>query len=173
MAAAEASGGFARLTQLTAGDLIGGAPIAVPTTATMLDAARVLAEHHIGIAPVVDADGTCVGVLGLRDFVNYELDRVGDHAPARKKNVHPPGDTLVRDWSVQRFMATAVQSVPFDAPLKQVIEMMLGSKLHHLVVLDKAGKPIGVLSTLDVLSAFNAMDDEHRVGGAKPRPSQP
>lgn len=167
MTTACAKSGFARLTQLTAGDLIGGEVISLPSSATMYEAARVLAAQLIGLAPVVDEAGRCIGVLGLRDFVNYELDRIGEDVPCgRKTNKPPEGERLLPCTSVLRFMSTAVQTVPFDAPLKRVVEMMLGGQLHHLVVLNKEAKPIGVLSTLDVLSAFNSMDDEQ--SGALP-----
>ena len=152
-----------RLRQLTAQDLINGEIIVLRATATMNDAAHVLAKHSIGIAPVVDEKGCCIGVISPRDFLAYELDRTGDvSGDARAANLTGDGTPFLPCMSVKRYMSTAVQTVPADTRLKRIIEVMLGGRIHHLVVLNEQMAPLGVLSTLDVLAAVNAIDDEQR-----------
>jgi CBS-domain-containing membrane protein len=156
-----------RLRQLTAQELINGETVVLQATATMNDAAHVLAKHSIGIAPVVDEDGCCIGVLSPRDFLAFEIDRTGDvGGDARAANLSNDGAPFVPCMSVQRYMSTAVQTIASNTRLKHIIEVMLGSRIHHLVVLDAQSAPLGVVSTLDVLAAVNAIDDEQhpRVG---------
>lgn len=156
-----AATGLSRLMQLTAGDLISGEAVVVASHATMHEAACQLAEHCIGLAPVVDESGRCIGVIGARDFVTFEIDREGDFVPANARRPNVSTDGLCLPWnSVLRFMATAVQTIRFDAPFQRVSEIMLAEHIHHLVVLDSVTQPIGVLSTLDVVSALTAIHDE-------------
>jgi CBS domain-containing protein len=154
---------FDRLEELCAGELMGGRVIVIPAKATMHQAAQTLDSEMVGAAPIVDEGGTCVGVLSTRDFVTYEIDRTGDAAiSSRAANLSPDGTACLPCFSVQRYMSTAVQTIAASAPLKRVMEMMLGSRIHHLVVLNADSKPLGVISTLDVLAAVNAIDDERR-----------
>jgi CBS-domain-containing membrane protein len=153
--------GLSRLRVLTAGDLIGPAVISIPADFTMTRAARTLSSNRIGLTPVVDKAGCCIGVLSAKDFVTFELVRNGEETQANRPNLAPRG--TFQDWdSVRRFMSTAIQTVPFDAPLERVAEIMCAEHIHHLVVLDEQARPIGVVSSLDVLAALVAIVDEER-----------
>jgi CBS domain-containing protein len=59
------------LTSLTAGDLMSRDVIQVPETMPLREAARLLLQHQISGAPVVDPNGACVGVLSLNDLVHW------------------------------------------------------------------------------------------------------
>jgi CBS-domain-containing membrane protein len=153
--------GLSRLRILTAGDLIGPDVISIPAAFTMTQAARTLSSNRIGLTPVVDKVGCCIGVLSAKDFVTFEIVRNGEQTPAKRPNLAPRG--TFQDWdSVRRFMSTAVQTVPFDAPLERVAEIMCAEHIHHLVVLDEQARPIGVVSSLDVLAALVAIVEEER-----------
>ena len=43
--------------------------VSIPLTATILDAAKIIVEKHIGLLPVIDEDNRPVGVVGLRDLL--------------------------------------------------------------------------------------------------------
>jgi CBS-domain-containing membrane protein len=149
--------------QLTAGDLLNGEIVALRSAATMHQAAHKFAELSIGLAPIVDDAGHCIGVLSARDFVTFEIDRTGEETPPNDKpcNKAARGDFL--PWnSVRKFMSTAVQTIAFDTPLLRVGEIMLAEHIHHLVVLDDRSAPIGAVSTLDVLSALVAIVYEQK-----------
>jgi CBS-domain-containing membrane protein len=163
MDSAQIAIGLPRLHQLTAGDLISGEIIVVQSTDTMHQAACKLAEQSVGLAPVVDEAGRCVGVISSRDFIAFEVDRTGDALPAHAKQANLSSDATCMPWdSVARFMATAVQTVSFDLPMRRICEIMLAEHIHHLIVLDEQTKPIGVVSTLDVISALLAICDEEQ-----------
>ena len=110
MATSETNGGLARLTRLTAGELISGEVIVLQSTATMHQAACKFAEFSIGLVPVVDEAGHCIGVLSARDFLTYEIERTRDGTPPKCKPSNKPADgEYLLPWdSVLRFMSTAV-----------------------------------------------------------------
>ncbi len=50
------------------------------------------------------------------------------------------------------FAASSVDSVMADAPLGEAVHQMHESRAHHLVVVARgSGRPVGILSTLDIL----------------------
>lgn len=57
------------LLERTAGDLMSREPLAFSADMPLRDAARALLQAQIEGAPVVDADGKCIGVLAAVDFV--------------------------------------------------------------------------------------------------------
>jgi CBS-domain-containing membrane protein len=57
-------------------------------------------------------------------------------------------------------MSPSVQSVDAGASLVAAARMMCTAHLHHLPVIDEEDRPIGILSTLDVVAAMvNAVDE--------------
>jgi CBS-domain-containing membrane protein len=57
------------LLALTAGDLMTRDVVRLPMEMPLRDAARLLLRNQVGGAPVVDAQGKCVGVLSAIDFL--------------------------------------------------------------------------------------------------------
>jgi CBS domain-containing protein len=57
------------LLALTAADLMSSDVVLLPEHISLREAARLLLQHQIGGAPVVDKDGRCVGVLTAIDFL--------------------------------------------------------------------------------------------------------
>src|SRR5262245_58405041 len=74
------------LLALTAGDLMTRDVLTLSQEMSLRDAARLLVRHQIGGAPVVDAQGRCVGVLSATDFVR--------RAEARDEVTRPPSPPL-------------------------------------------------------------------------------
>jgi CBS domain-containing protein len=57
-------------------------------------------------------------------------------------------------------MTPAVQSVAVDAPLLAAARIMDAQHVHRLIVLDAKERPIGVVSTMDIVAALlNAIEE--------------
>ena len=70
------------LLDLTARDLMTVNPVVLPERLPLREAARLLWKHHVSGAPVVDADGRCVGVLSAVDFLPWaEQEGPGEKPP--------------------------------------------------------------------------------------------
>ncbi len=76
------------LLEMTAGDLMSRDVVTIDQDLPPAEAAHVLLENRIGGAPVVDADGRCIGVLSATDFVR-RTDRL-DRSPSRAVAPLPP-----------------------------------------------------------------------------------
>jgi CBS-domain-containing membrane protein len=63
------------LLGLTADDLMTRDVVRVPEGMSLRDAARLLLRNHVGGAPVVDAQGRCVGVVSAIDFLRLAEKR--------------------------------------------------------------------------------------------------
>ena len=124
------------------------------------DAARVLAEHRIGGAPVVDEQRRVLGVLSQSDLARLEADRpsaaaagafFSDVEDYRDLAVLPADESLVR---VDAVMQRDVLSVPPAATLQEAAQRMRAQRIHRLLVLED-GRLRGLVSALDLLIAVD------------------
>ncbi len=134
-----------RLLSLTAGDLMTPAAVCVNDLETMSDAAAVLKRHKISGVPVVDIDGRCVGVLSNADFVRRESTESGQ---ASTVTMTPVTD-LVADH-----MAGDPLTVGVKDSLLAASRLMCNKHVHRLIVVDNDRKPLGIVSSLDVVAAL-------------------
>lgn len=131
----------------------------VTTKTTIADAARVLAEKHIGTLPVVDANGKLVGLLPLRsllltvmpDFVHLveDFDFVSDFGAAEARK--PDQALLARP--VSEIMLDP-ESVEETSGLMRAFALLHQHQLHDLPVVDAQSKLVGIVSRVDVGAAF-------------------
>jgi CBS-domain-containing membrane protein len=143
----------------TAADLMSRDVVAIPQAMSLKAAARLLSQAHISGAPVVDAEGRCVGVLSASDFVRWAEN--GERA-ARRGGPEPgpvfsawqvvDTDVLPEDEVHQYMTADPVTASP-AARIDELARMMLDAHIHRLIVVDERGRPVGVISSTDVLAA--------------------
>jgi CBS domain-containing protein len=110
-----------------------------PSTATVEDAARLMAEANVGFLCVLDGEGRLVGVITDRDIV---VRAVARHRAA----VATVGDVMTRHAA----------SVGEHASVADAASVMSDHQCRRLVVTDDAGAPVGVLSLDDLLRVAGA-----------------
>ncbi len=129
-------------------DIMTRAVVTVPDSASVSQAWAVLAEHHLGQAPVVNTDGILVGLLSRADLM--QRDRL------------PGPDTHALVWkallmqSVTELMFTPLPAVAPDTDIRRVARVLLDTGLPGLPVVDDAGVVSGFVSRSDILRAVVA-----------------
>jgi CBS domain-containing protein len=113
-------------------DVASSAVVVVGPEHTVRDAARMMAQHHVGSAVVTDAE-QLAGILTERDVLK-QVARGSD-----------PDNTTVADM-----MTRDVVTVGPDWDLIEAAEEMARRRIRHLVVFE-GGQLLGVLSVRDVL----------------------
>jgi CBS domain-containing protein len=171
-------------------------------------------RNHVAGAPVVDAQGQCVGVLSAVDFLRLAANREdvtrptspplpvtcafqAKHrrpdgsevtlctlppgvCPIQVKHTGPGGEELLVcsqphcvlvDWQVvdieklprdevRQFMTPCPVTVRPDMAVRTLARIMADAHIHRIIVVDEEQKPLGVVSTTDVLAALARCDDE-------------
>jgi CBS domain-containing protein len=112
--------------------------ITIPIASTMRAAAQVLAKAHISGAPVVNREGRCVGVLSAADFFRGAVQEDLEIDPTDQVGEHMTADPVL---------------VAPATPVRQLARMMLDAAIHRVIIVDDQRRPIGVVSSTDVLAA--------------------
>lgn len=138
--------------ELTAADVMRRG-VLVPQHMTLRRAARLMAEGRVGAAAVTDRRGRCAGLLLATALVRWLADG------------HPAGPQPASVWSewqmsvpavgngdeVRRHMIPEPLTVPPDTPLPEVARLVLAERSGRAVVIDQQRRPLGIVSTADVL----------------------
>jgi CBS-domain-containing membrane protein len=146
-----------RLNELTAWDVMSRHVKTIPQEMPLQEAARMLAREHVSGAPVVDAVGKCVGVLSAIDFVRW-ADKGTEPVPAR---IWP---SYYSDWQVvdlhclpkdevRAHMSHDVVTARPTVPITKLARMMIDAHIHRIVVVDAECRPIGIVSSTDIIAA--------------------
>ncbi|OAI55180.1 hypothetical protein AYO44_00255 [Planctomycetaceae bacterium SCGC AG-212-F19] len=146
------------LRELTAGDLMKQPVVTIPQEMSLQAAAGLLQQEQISGAPVIDHEGRCVGVLSTTDFLRLaKRDRAAASAAS-------PTDAYFSDWqvidiatlppdAVQAHMSADVVAAAASTPIADLSRMMLDAHIHRVFVVDGTRRPVGVVSSMDILAA--------------------
>ncbi len=153
-----------RLLGLRVQDVMSWNVVTVPANSTMSEAADLLRKHHVTGAPVVDELGQCVGVLSGTDYIHSKAGGPGGDASTHDLVMHGPAGQYqieeVQHDLVRCHMSPAVQTVDSDYSLLEAARYMCDGHVHRLIVVDGNSAPIGVLTSLDLVSAWVSAVEE-------------
>jgi CBS domain-containing protein len=155
-------------------------PIAVSAQTPLADVHRLFLAEEIHGAPVIDDDGTVLGVLSSMDLIRATLDgHEPDGAPpvsayfrddvARDRAPAPSdlADHLVHVTAVDVASPEIVRVGP-DTPIADVARIMREQRIHRVLVAED-GVLLGILTTFDLLRLVengrhaDELELEHRV----------
>lgn len=154
----------AQLTSQTAADLMSRDVFVIPKHMSLRTAARLLSQTHVSGAPVIDENGVCVGVISATDFVRLAgVEQRMEHAQDGQKNC------VCVDWQVieidslptnqvAAYMSANLVAVPSSATIQEIARAMVKAHVHRIIVIDELRRPIGVISTIDIVAALANSD---------------
>jgi CBS domain-containing protein len=122
-------------------------------------AARILAQEQISGAPVVDAEGRCVGVLSATDFIRWaeKSGKAEKYLAGKAVDFFSEWDVVNVDYlprdEVRWYMSRDLVTVAPTARLTELARKMLDAHIHRLIVVDAERRPVGLVSSTDILAA--------------------
>ena len=109
--------------------------IGVADSATLGDAARILAEHHIGALMIQDSGGALAGIFSERDLVRA----VSEDGP------------LALSRGIAGYMSRQVTTCSEGDTVEELMEVMTKGRFRHVPVLDERHRLVGMISIGDVV----------------------
>lgn len=146
---------------LKAKDIMTSNVITVKETTTLEDLARIIMQHHISGAPVVNDKGTVTGIVTENDLINQNKRL---HIPTilRLFDAFIPLGTSKLESEIKRMAASTVKdiytkevvTVDEETPVENIATIMAEKKIHLLPVL-KEGKLVGIIGKKDIIKGLS------------------
>ena len=128
-------------------DLMTREPVTIRDNTPLTVADRLMREHAVSGLPVVDRDGSLVGVLSRTDVLAAASGLQG---------------AAWQGISVAATMTAPGLTVDADVALADAAARMEEHRVHRLVVVERdGGRPIGILSTTDLVRSIAGQPTPH------------
>jgi CBS domain-containing protein len=148
----------------TVKDVMSTHVIAVRKSAPFKQMARALRDHHVSAFPVLDDDGTVIGVVSEADLLTKEALDGGEAGMPGKT----PG--ILRGREQERAAGLTAGDLMTHPPVtvdpgdsvEHAARLMYSRRVKRLPVTDASGHLVGIVSRADVLAVYSRKDEEIR-----------
>ena len=129
--------------------------ISVDPNATVLQAARLMLQHHISGLPVINEAGQLVGILSEGDFLRRRETHTERQRPRWLEFLMGPG-RIADDYThshgtkVSEVMTAEVRTVVEDASLEEVVELMERHRIKRVPVV-RGREVVGIISRANIM----------------------
>ena len=117
------------------------------------DVAKILHDNKISGAPVIDDDGSLVGIISEKDLFRvmyphyssfYNNPEMYFDSEDRENKIYE-----IKDKKIEHFMTDIIISVDQEMPIMKVGATMIARDIHRMPVLEN-GKIVGIVSRGDI-----------------------
>lgn len=116
------------------GSLLKGGALVLQRNATLQETVRTMAERNVGLLPIVDDEGKPLAVISERDVIK---------ALAAGASLDDPALAAARRGRLI--------TVTLDVDVHEALVKMRRGGVRHLLVVDKEGRLVGVVSIRDFM----------------------
>lgn len=142
-------------------------PVCVQPSTTIRELARVFEEHEISGAPVVDHQGSVVGIVSKTDLIRRCSEGTDELPPAylfevlSDQGADEDNPEVIPEplLCVEDFMTEDPLMVGPEEPAFAIARLMFDKRVHRVIVADGERYPIGMITSLDLLGAFPRADE--------------
>ncbi|MGA2567101.1 MAG: CBS domain-containing protein [Pseudolabrys sp.] len=132
--------------------------ISIDPDSTVLQAARLMLQHHISGLPVIDKEGNLVGVLSEGDFLRRRETKTEKRHSRWLEFLMGPG-RIAAEYShshgskVSEVMTKEVQTVDETTALEDIVDLMERHRIKRVPVLC-GGQVVGIITRSNLMHAM-------------------
>jgi CBS domain-containing protein len=144
---------------MRAADVMTLEPVSISPDASILEAIRVILQRKFSGLPVVDSNGSLVGIVTEGDLLRRtETGALIGFGRLASEDVHASGRR------VREVMSPKVHTITEDTPLEEVVQLMERHQIKRLPVV-RDGKLVGIVSRANLLRALASVVSETKPAG--------
>ena len=151
--------------KLTVRDIMTTNVATVRAGASFKEIAMRLREHRVSAFPVLDEDGTVIGVVSEADLLLKEVLSLSEDDAlegARPGILRQRAQEKARAVTAADLMSRPAVTVGVEDSVEHAARLMYARGVKRVPVTDAAGRLVGIVSRADVLSVFGRADEEIR-----------
>ena len=149
--------------KLTVRDIMTTNVVTVRAGASFKEIAMRLREHRVSAFPVLDEDGTVIGVVSEADLLPKEALPEDDALEGGRTGIlRQRAQEKARAVTAADLMSRPAVTVGPEDSVEHAARLMYARGVKRVPVTDAAGRLVGIVSRADVLSVFGRTDEEIR-----------
>jgi len=149
-------------TYTIASEIVTPEPVCAQPATTIRQLARLFEKNEISGCPVLDQEGTVIGVVSKTDLIRRCSEGTADQPPGYLFEViceqggeDDAAEVIPKPLiCVQDFMSGDPVTVGPSTPVAKIAAIMFKSHIHRVVVVDEEKFPLGVITSLDLLGTY-------------------
>ncbi len=152
-------------SQIRVKDVMSKHVVSVNPDDSLHEALDLICENRVSALPVVDAHGHCIGMLSTSDLINLthelddELQNLGRASGTKPQWLIEQLTQALGSERVSEQMTENAATIHQEVPVCEAAATMVRNRVHRLPVTDDHNKLLGIISTMDIMSAVaNAAD---------------
>jgi CBS domain-containing membrane protein len=151
---AEAQAYERRFGKVTCEDIMSKDVITVQAETRLQDAWRLLNKHEIKGLPVINRFNRVVGIVTRHDFVKQLNAGTAEALPDLLRRLLRPGFRRHKVEVIGDIMTSVVQMAYADESLLSLVPLFSDYGRHHLPIVDRNDRLVGILTQSDVVAAL-------------------
>jgi CBS-domain-containing membrane protein len=142
--------------------------VAVRPSTSFKEMAARLHEFRVSAFPVIDDEGTVLGVVSEDDLLAKEAvaltlaDQRSGISERIADRLHRPGREQDEGFTAGELMSHPAVTISPDEPVESAARLMYNYRVKRLPVVNSDGRLVGIVSRTDVLAVFDRSDSEIR-----------
>ncbi len=129
---------YGHAAEIFANEIMSSPVLTVGVTSSIRDAADEMWTNKIGSLVVVDREGKIAGIITERDIIFAYAKNLSQREEEGKANVE---SIMSRN---------AITAAP-EENVESVVEKMRSHNIRHIPIVNKEGKPVGIISIRNIL----------------------
>jgi CBS domain-containing protein len=142
--------------------------VAVRPSTSFKEMAARLHEFRVSAFPVIDDEGTVLGVVSEDDLLAKEAvaltlaDQRSGISERIADRLHRSGREQDEGFTAGELMSHPAVTISPDEPVESAARLMYNYRVKRLPVVNSDGRLVGIVSRTDVLAVFDRSDSEIR-----------
>jgi CBS domain-containing protein len=132
--------------------------VTVEPETSLKEVARILAVRRVSGLPVVDAEGSVVGVISEADILFKEVGEKGPQGVIAWL-LEPGGDVKLEARTAGEAMTGPARTIGPERPVTEAAKRMLEEAVNRFPVVDDDGTLVGIVTRADLVRAFIRSDE--------------
>jgi len=133
--------------------------VTVSQDTSLKEVASILAERRVSGLPVVDEDGSLLGVVSEADILFKERGPTGRQGMLAWL-LEPDAAQKLEARTAEQSMTAPARTIGPERPVSEAAGRMLAEGVNRLPVVDDEGKLLGIVTRADLVRAFVRSDAE-------------
>ena len=138
------------------------------------EAWRLLRQHKIKALPVVNRFNRVIGIVTVHDFVKQlDFDVIDGFSDKLRRMLKPTQHThSEKPEVVGQIMTATVRTASPDQSILTLVPLFSDSGLHHLPIVDRSQRLVGIITQSDVVAALYRSQMRHTTDASEEAPSR-